>query len=150
MEWISPSFARRPLPSPFGGIVAAALLLVVSILAFAPPAAAGDSDDKMLVITKTTVYGAVLGGLLGLTSSLVVDDDSRDDAIRWGVALGSIAGFVYGIINSHDDGLDFFAVRHSEDRDAVESTALAGDPVLSGIGIGLATGSRTVRLHLSE
>ncbi len=132
-----PGFAP-PRPSAFPALVLTALIAIVAIT---PPSHAGESDESMLNITKTTVYGALLGGLLGLTTSLVVDSDSRDDTIRWGVALGAIAGFAYGVIVARDDGF-------SDARDPLlPAPALAGDDApepapLEGVGIGLASKSR--------
>jgi hypothetical protein len=37
--------------------------------------------------------GLVLGGVL----TLVVDDEDRDDVVRWGVVIGTFGGFGFGI-----------------------------------------------------
>jgi hypothetical protein len=71
-----------------------------------PPATAGSSERRLLSITKTTVYGAILGGILGLASALVVRDGYEDDAIRWGVAVGTFSGFLYGAF-SHEESDEF-------------------------------------------
>jgi hypothetical protein len=67
-----------------------------------PPANAGSSERRLLSITKTTVYGAMLGGILGLASALVVRDGYEDDAIRWGVAVGTFSGFLYGAFSREE------------------------------------------------
>jgi hypothetical protein len=87
-----------------GNRSAASRLLALGILALAlvqaslpPQARAAAEEDRLLSITKLTLYGAVLGGLLGTCTALVVDKDSRGDAIRWGVAAGAFGGFIYGV-----------------------------------------------------
>jgi hypothetical protein len=77
----------------------ATLALVCSLVGatFPGPAHADTSEKQMESLTKSTIYGALLGGLLGLTSALVVRDSARDDVIRWGVALGAFSGFAYGV-----------------------------------------------------
>jgi hypothetical protein len=109
------------------GFAAAALIIV---LAFGPglsPAQAARSDEKLLSVARTTVYGALLGGLLGLASTLVVDEDHRGDAVRWGVALGTFGGFAYGIATFQDeDEFDDFSLRQQEHRLPGSSLTLAG------------------------
>lgn len=95
------------------GAALLAVLLLGSALwqAAVPPAAsAGTSEQRLLSITKTTVYGALLGGILGLASALVVHEGYEDDAIRWGVALGAFSGFIYGAV-THEGSDDFSLTR---------------------------------------
>ncbi len=103
--------ARGPAPARVAVILVAAGLSLAMTPA-ARPALAGASEDKLLSITKTTVYGAMLGGLLGVASALIVRKGYEDDAIRWGVALGSFAGFAYGITSKEEttDDLSFLSV----------------------------------------
>jgi hypothetical protein len=86
------------------------IALLVGLLswetALPPSASAGSSEQRLLSITKTTVYGALLGGILGLASALVVREGYEDDAIRWGVAVGAFSGFIYGAM-SPDETDDF-------------------------------------------
>ncbi len=90
------------------GVLASAVLvaLLSRELALPSEAAAGASEKRLLSITKTTVYGALLGGILGLAGALVVRDGYEDDSIRWGVAVGAFSGFAYGAL-SHDDSDEF-------------------------------------------
>ena len=87
-------------------VTAWTLIAAVAIGSF-PRAARADTSDKELVgLTKCTIYGGLLGGLLGLTGALVVKEGSRDDVVRWGVAIGALSGFGYGIfkiIHGSDD-----------------------------------------------
>ncbi len=106
-EWIV-SLRGRPISHT---VVAGILLFALASTAFAPPCRAGQSEERMLSITKTTIYGALLGGLLGLASSLVVREGYEDDAVRWGIAIGSFAGFTYGVISPPDDDFDDFSLR---------------------------------------
>lgn len=77
--------------------------LLAREVAIPPPAAAEGKEDELLSIAKMTVYGALLGGLLGLASALVVKDDYKDDAIRWGITGGAFSGFIYGIMSHRED-----------------------------------------------
>lgn len=96
---------RRSAAGPRSGaaLLAGLLLFFIAWQAALPPAAgAGTSEQRLLSITKTTVYGALLGGILGLASALVVHEGYEDDAIRWGVALGAFSGFIYGAVNPEE------------------------------------------------
>jgi hypothetical protein len=79
-------------------------LLCPSILP--PSAAAAERETRLLSITKTTIYGALLGGILGLASALVVRDGYEDDAVRWGIVLGAFGGFAYGVATPEEDEWD--------------------------------------------
>lgn len=99
--------------------------LVLSILLAGAPglpvrAAFAGSDEGMLSIGKNAVYGALTGLLLGGVVALVSDEDSRGDAIRWGVVIGTFGGVAYGIydLSTGDDraltapeAADHFALR---------------------------------------
>lgn len=88
---------------------AAVVALVLSALGagwFPAPARAGGEEDKLLSITKMTLYGALLGGLLGTCVALVVESDHRDDAIRWGIAGGAFGGFLYGVVTPREGAGD--------------------------------------------
>lgn len=92
-------------------IIVLAIALLQTILV--PPADADGREDRLLSITKTTVYGALLGGILGFTSALVVRDGYEDDAVRWGIVLGAFGGFAYGITSPEEDDWDDFSFRRS-------------------------------------
>ncbi len=113
MEPVGSSSRRRgPVRGSLPRIAAITLIVSCAAGAFAPPCRAEATEDRLESLTKATIYGALLGGLLGLTSALVVKDSSRDDVIRWGIALGAFTGFAYGVysIRSEPDrmsqGLD--------------------------------------------
>jgi hypothetical protein len=90
--------ARSLFRSPIAFLL---LLILVGRETAAPARVVADAtEDRMLTIAKTTVYGALLGGVLGLASALVVKEEYRDDAIRWGVAGGTFGGFLYGVLSS--------------------------------------------------
>ncbi len=85
------------------GVIVFALLL-----AGAPglPVRQARADDKgMASIGKNAIYGALTGLLLGGVVALVSDKDSRDDAVRWGVVIGTFGGVMYGIydVSKGDD-----------------------------------------------
>jgi hypothetical protein len=79
--------------------------LVATLVPGAPGICRAASDDDMVTITKNTLYGGILGLILGGTLTLVVDSDSRDDVVRWGVVGGVFAGFGYGLyeVTATDD-----------------------------------------------
>ena len=92
------------------------------------PAAAGRSEEKLASITKTTVYGGLLGGLLGLAAALIVEEDRRDDAVRWGVALGAFGGFAFGVVSREEEYDDL-------SRSLIERSLTAGTiPGSTGLG----------------
>lgn len=78
-----------------------AWLLLVAMLAFAVPAHA---DEPIMTVAKNTLIGAATGLVLGGTLCLVLDEDSRDDSVRWGVVLGAFGGFALGVaLAAHGD-----------------------------------------------
>jgi hypothetical protein len=113
----------RPLRSPLPGrdpqrrfrpvrarVLGAALLGVLVTCELAGPSrASAEPEDRILLLAKSAIYGAVTGLILGGVTALVVDSDSRDDAVRWGIVLGAFGGFAYGIytISRGEDDLFF-------------------------------------------
>jgi hypothetical protein len=133
----------------FGVLAFAVLVTLLSReLALPSEAAAGASEKRLLSITKTTVYGALLGGILGLAGALVVRDGYEDDSIRWGVAVGAFSGFAYGAL-SHDDSDEFSlgfwrgcqenGASGSRPAETVDGRSLVRLP--SGAGTAMAAGS---------
>ncbi|MBM3287928.1 MAG: hypothetical protein FJY88_11355 [Candidatus Eisenbacteria bacterium] len=122
--------ARGPVKttSPLARSLICLLLLSVLLSISASPecAWAGGADSKMKAITKTTLYGALLGGLLGLASALVVRDGYEDDAVRWGIVSGTFAGFIYGIL-SDEESDEFSILRDTDVRASRSSLDLWGD-----------------------
>lgn len=80
-------------------------------------ARAASTEKRLLSITKTTVYGALLGGVLGLASALVVREGYEDDAIRWGVAVGAFSGFIFGALSPEES--DEFSLGRRSDPGAL-------------------------------
>lgn len=128
--------SRRPAQHPTPGTLrrftgrfrlSAAVLTACLVSMFVlgtPGICRAGSDDDMVTITKNTLYGGILGLILGGTLTLVVDSDSRDDVVRWGVVGGVFSGFGYGLyeVTATDDLL----ARHLNGP-AGEKTALAVD-----------------------
>ncbi|MEZ4648926.1 MAG: hypothetical protein R3E97_09115 [Candidatus Eisenbacteria bacterium] len=87
-----------------------ALLVLVTFLhiPLAPVVPAAQAEDNTMIrIAKSTVYGGLLGLLLGGAVAIVVDDN-RDEPIRWGLVLGMFGGFAYGIYSASTGRDDFF------------------------------------------
>ncbi len=129
-----------------GAHLIVAALLVVIIGQTVTPAQA--SDNEILTVVQDAVYGGAAGLLLGGVLALVVPKDNRDDSLRWGVVVGTFAGFAYGMYDVFADGDSFservqarsearrFAHRMAEDEEAIEAVRSA---VLNGgAGPGLA------------
>jgi hypothetical protein len=93
-----------------GCALALALALTFAQTPIAPVARAQDSSNDLLVIAKSSLLGGLLGLVLGGVTALVVDSDKRDDSVRWGIVLGTFAGFGYGVytVTTDQEGDDFF------------------------------------------
>lgn len=101
--------------------------LVLSILLAGAPGlpvrtASAGGDEGMLSIGKNAVYGALTGLLLGGVVALVSDEDSRGDAIRWGVVIGTFGGVAYGIYELSTGDDQAFAAPDPQDAIALEMT----------------------------
>lgn len=81
------------------------ILTTMLVTPLVPTAAAEDST--ILRISKSTIYGGLLGLLLGAAVAIVVDDN-RDEPIRWGLVIGVFGGFGYGIYSASTGRDDFF------------------------------------------
>ncbi len=62
-----------------------------------------------MTVARNTVLGGVTGLVLGGTLTLVVDEDQRDDVVRWGVVIGTFGGFGLGIWAASRGQDDLFA-----------------------------------------
>lgn len=93
--------------TPGGRMVAMATVLAQAALLSLSPAPAQASDNGVLQVMKSALYGGVAGLLLGGVLTLVVDSDSRDDVVRWGVVLGTFGGFAYGIYDLSSGSSEF-------------------------------------------
>jgi len=69
-------------------------LLLVAALLPGPPSAR--ADEPIMTIAKNMLLGGATGMILGGTLTLVVDEDQRGEVVRWGVVIGTFAGFALG------------------------------------------------------
>lgn len=69
--------------------------------------AASADDSTIIQISKSTIYGGLLGLLLGSAVAIVVEED-RDEPIRWGLVIGVFGGFAYGVYAASTGRDDFF------------------------------------------
>lgn len=110
------------------------LLWVVPLLVMsgstASPAQA--DDERIVTVAKDAVYGGATGLLLGGVLALVVPSENRDDVVRWGVVIGTFAGFGYGLFEGQGekDGFSELVRSRAEARlqarrTAMNATALA-------------------------
>ena len=100
------------------------VILVILILLLAAPRCRAASDP-LLVVTKDTLLGAVTGLVLGGTLTLVIDDDSkRAETVRWGVVIGTFAGFGFGIYHASRGEADLFATAHPDQWTVSEKAQL--------------------------
>ncbi len=128
----SPRTARRRRRAP--GIVILCLLL-------AAQAGNARASEPLLDVLKTTLLGGMTGLILGGTLTLVVDEGSRSDTVRWGVVIGTFAGCGVGIWQAATGRDDLFssagpagarapvaarAVQASDAFDRIEGPAAAG------------------------
>lgn len=98
------------------------------------------ADDRMATIAKDTLYGGLIGLVLGGTLTLVVEEEDRDDVVRWGVVFGVFGGFFFGVYEASrsDDLLSDFsepgdpASRPEARRVNWGPLALRMDPLLNG------------------
>ncbi len=97
---------------------------MILILLLAAPRCRGASDP-LLVVTKDTLLGAVTGLILGGTLTLVIDDDSKKaETVRWGVVIGTFAGFGFGIYHASRGEADLFAATHPDQWTVSEKAQL--------------------------
>ena len=79
-------------------------LMVSGGLSASPAQADG---ERILTVAKDAVYGGATGLLLGGVLTLVVPSESRDDMVRWGVVVGTFAGFGYGLYEARGQKDEF-------------------------------------------
>jgi hypothetical protein len=101
------------------------LWVVPFLLASAPAASPAHADgERILSVTKNAIYGGATGLLLGGVLTLVVTADHRDDVVRWGVVIGTFAGFGYGLYEARGQK-DGFSERVRAQADARRQARLA-------------------------
>jgi hypothetical protein len=93
-----------------GSALVLAVALTIAMTPVAPTARAQDSSNDLLTIAKSSLFGGLVGLVLGGVTALVVDSDKRDDSVRWGIVLGTFGGFAYGVysVTTGQDDDDFF------------------------------------------
>ena len=83
------------------------LLVLVTLLTSPMVPSAAAEDSTLIRISKSTMYGGLLGLLLGGAVAIVVKDN-RDEPIRWGLVIGVFGGFAYGVYSASTGRDDFF------------------------------------------
>ena len=89
-------------------VVLTRFIALAMILAMLPCGTARAADPLMTVL-KATLVGSITGLVLGGTLTLVVDDESRSETVRWGVVIGTFAGFGVGVWQAATGRDDLFA-----------------------------------------
>jgi len=97
------------------------LALALTLILPSPARAA----DPLLTVLKNTLLGAATGLVLGATITLVADEESGPEVVRWAAVIGTFGGFGLGVALALQGEEDLFA----------ESGGRSGASVLAG-GIG--------------
>ncbi len=71
-------------------------LLLGGLLLLRP--AAADAAEPLITILKNMLLGGAVGTILGGSVTLVVREDARADAVRWGAVIGTFGGFTIGVL----------------------------------------------------
>lgn len=87
LETVSPPTRR------LAALRVAALVTACALVAPVAPARA----DAIVEVAKNTLYGAATGFVLGAATSLVMEKGDKNDAVRWGIVIGTFGGFLYGV-----------------------------------------------------
>lgn len=106
-------------------------LALIAALCFRPPVGllTPARANGIETIAKDTIYGAGTGLFLGAVTSLVVKEGKRDETIKWGLVLGTFAGFGYGLYELSGNGFSAVPAPTQESHAFVD----AAHPAL-GIG----------------
>lgn len=72
------------------------ITIMIVIMLMAPAAAMAASGD---IILQDTLYGGLIGGLLG-SAWYLLDEDDAADKIGTGIGIGIIGGFILGITDA--------------------------------------------------
>jgi hypothetical protein len=108
---------RSPLDALIRGVGRSVVVLILAASFAAGSMARAAENNRILTMTKDALYGGATGLLLGGVLTLVVDSHHRDDVLRWGVVVGTFAGFGYGVYEvSH--GAEEFSFRGIQARRA--------------------------------
>jgi hypothetical protein len=107
------------------GLILAGLLLL-------RPATAG-AAEPLITILKNMLLGGAVGTILGGSVTLVVHEEARADAVRWGAVIGTFGGFTLGVMLALRGEDDLFARAVTESpapREASPATFPAAPPLL--------------------
>ncbi len=88
--------------------VARALLPLILALTLAVPSSVR-AREPLLTVAKNMLLGGMTGLVLGGTLTLVVDEDSKSDVVRWGLVAGTFGGFAFGVWTAWRGDDDLFA-----------------------------------------
>jgi hypothetical protein len=80
--------------------------LLGSLLLLRPVAA--DAAEPLITILKNMLLGGAVGTILGGSVTLVVHEDARADAVRWGAVIGTFGGFTIGVLLALQGEEDLF------------------------------------------
>jgi hypothetical protein len=89
------------------------------------PAAAG-AAEPLITILKNMLLGGAVGTILGGSATLVVREDSRADAVRWGAVIGTFGGFTLGVLLALRGEEDLFASAAIDSSISRDGTPAAG------------------------
>jgi hypothetical protein len=90
-----------------GGAIRALSSLALALTLILPsPARAA---DPLLTVLKHTLLGAATGLVLGATITLVADEESRPEVVRWATVIGTFGGFGLGVALALQGEEDLFA-----------------------------------------
>ncbi|MFH1144415.1 MAG: hypothetical protein V1774_07735 [Candidatus Eisenbacteria bacterium] len=92
-------------------------IAILLLLLLAGHATSAGAAEPLIVVLKNTLLGTATGLILGATLTLVVDEDSRSEVVRWSAVLGTFGGFGLGL---------WLASRGDEDLFGRSRPAMAG------------------------
>jgi hypothetical protein len=92
------------------------------------------ASDVMMTIAKDTLLGGTVGLVLGGTLTLVTDEDNRSDTVRWGIVIGTFAGFGLGVYEAMHPQDELFG--GTDDLGLIENDSPLFTGLMKAEGIG--------------